>query len=95
MTTDKRKFRVEVTQLVEVELDASKFNEAFMEEFRESFYPFHSLGDHAEHLAQLHARGLYELDVCPDQFVEGYGPASGMGISARTISTEIAQVRND
>jgi hypothetical protein len=89
---DKRMFRVEVTQTVEVELDPTKFDEAFMEEFRESFFPFSDLGDHAEHLAQLEARGVVDLGRYSTEFVEGYGPIKDMGISARVIDTEIQQV---
>lgn len=87
-------FRVAVTQIVEVKLDASKFDEAFMAEFREGFYPFFTVEDHAGHLAQLQARGVEDLQYHKPQFapfVEGYGPISAMGISARVIETEIEQ----
>ncbi|MBO9580348.1 MAG: hypothetical protein J7498_05605 [Sphingobium sp.] len=82
------KFTVDVTQRIEVELDAEKFDDAFMEEFRASFYPFDTIEDHAQHLAQLHARGL--VDWLPS-FIEGYGPSNDMGInlSSSTCETEI------
>lgn len=88
-----RTFHVEVRQLVEVKLDPAKFDEAFMQEFRESFYPFQDLGDHAEHLAQLQARGVYDIDGYSGEFVEGYGPSKEMGISARVIETDVEQVK--
>lgn len=75
-----KKFKVSVTQLVEVELDETKFDDRFMREFRERMYPLHSLGDHAEHIAQLEARGLFD-----GHFIEGYGHAADMGIKARII----------
>lgn len=74
------KFTVAVTQIVEVELDETKFDEAFMAEFRESFYPFWEIEDHAEHIAQLEARGLLS-----EEFTEGYGPLKDMGIVADVI----------
>lgn len=83
------KLTVEVTQLVEVELDESKFDEAFMEEFRQSFYQFDTIEEHAEHLAQIHARGVIELDSYTPEFVEGYGPQNEMGIKAKTIDTSM------
>jgi hypothetical protein len=68
---------------VEVEIDDAKFDEAFMTEFRESFYPFYTVKQHVEHIAQLEARGLLE------DFTEGYGPNKDMGIKARTDDWEV------
>lgn len=69
--------KVQVTQVVEVTVDETKFDPAFMQEFRESFYKFTTLDDHVEHLGQMYARGLYGNG----DFIEGYGPAKDMGIS--------------
>lgn len=88
-----KKFTVEVRQIVEVELDETKFDEAFMEEFCDSFYPFMTLADHAEHIAQLQARGVYDLDYTETQFVEGYGAAIDMGIKARVTGIEMEVLR--
>lgn len=88
-----KKFVVEVRHIVEVELDEAKFDDAFMEEFRESFYQFSTLADHAEHIAQLQARGIYDLDFIETQFVEGYGPAIDMGIKSRVTGTEVEILR--
>ena len=45
--------------------------------------------DHAEHLAQLVARGVAELSpYLPKEFVEGYGPIGEMGISAEVHDCE-------
>lgn len=84
------KYSVTVTMGVEVEVDESKFTEEFMAEFRQYFYPFDSVKDHAEHLAQLTARAIYpEIgEFNPDEFIEGYGPASEMGIKTRIVSVE-------
>lgn len=78
---------VMVTQRIEVTLDKAKFDEAFMAEFRGSMYPFTTINEHAAHLAQLHARGLYDL-TWESTFVEGYGNAVDMGISARQVSQD-------
>jgi hypothetical protein len=62
---------------VEVQLDETKFDEAFLEEFRDSFYQYHDLDEHVAHIAQLEARGLL------DNFTEGYGEIADFGINAR------------
>lgn len=65
-----------VTQTIKIDVDESKFNETFMEEFREFFYPFTTINEHIEHLGQLYARGM----ASNTSFIEGYGPAEEMGI---------------
>jgi hypothetical protein len=87
-------FTVDVTQRIEVNLDEAKFDEAFMAEFRDYFFSFDSIEEHAEHIAQLQARGIVNLEgyFASREFIEGYGIAKGMGISARVIDTEIEQV---
>jgi hypothetical protein len=72
------KREVEVTQVISVEIDESKFDETFLKEFREFFYPFHEVEDHYHHLAQLYARGI--VGSRKNDFIEGYGPAPEMGI---------------
>lgn len=81
-----RAFDVEVTQHVKVTLDADAFDEAFMEEFRDGFFPFTTLQDHAEHIAQLHARGIVESG----DFIEGYGEPDEMGIAVEVEFTDTA-----
>ena len=49
-------------------------------------YEFDSLRDHAEHLAQLEARGLIGLDG----FVEGYGTLKGSNIKVNVTETDIS-----
>lgn len=71
-------FEVDVTQRVKVTVDEDKFTPKFMEEFRESFYPFYELKQHVEHLAQLTARG--GVDPIVTTFIEGYGATKEMGI---------------
>lgn len=75
-----------VTRQVFVTVDESKFTESFMEEFRESFFPFFTVDDHREHLARLYAVGI--IDGWSDEFIEGYGPANEMGIKFRDGWTE-------
>lgn len=75
---------VRVIQEIEVDLDETKFTPEFMAEFRESFYPFTTLDEHRCHLAQIFARGIGD----GASFIEGYGPAKGMGISFRQIEQE-------
>ena len=79
-------FEVEVTTVVRVTLDEAKFTEEFLAEFREGFFPFFDLGDHAEHIGQLAAREVY--DFSSDDFVEGYGPVGDLIIAAEVLSVE-------
>lgn len=66
---------VECSIRVRVTVDETKFTEAFMAEFRRSFFPFDTIEEHIEHLGQLAARGEMRSD-----FIEGYGPPADMGI---------------
>lgn len=86
---DPRTYHVVVTLDVEVTLDASKFTPEFFGEYNNSItYRGGDDGDiewalknHAEHLAWVHATGVEDLESRV-AFVEGYGPASDMGIRA-------------
>lgn len=82
-----KKFNIQVTQMVEVILDETKFTEKMMEDFRESFFPLYDVSEHAEHLAQLFARGVYD----EGDFIEGYGPSNDFGItfSIYEVYTEV------
>lgn len=74
-----------VTQEIEVTIDETKFDENFMEEFRKTFFPFETVSDHIEHLAQLRARGI----AGNNDFIEGYGETEEMGIRFDVIDTEV------
>jgi len=73
---------VEVNFGVRVLIDETKFTSEFMQEFREYFYDFKTIDDHVKHLAQLEVRGLLD-----DEFTEGYGNLSNMGIKVQVIDT--------
>lgn len=67
---------VSVQQIIEVEIDESKFTSEFLQEFQENFYPFACVEEHMTHLAQLFAREIADNY----SFIEGYGQAEDMGI---------------
>lgn len=78
---------VEVILQVTVEIDETKLTPKWMEEFRQHFFPFETVDEHVEHLAQLEARGVLNGD-----FIEGYGPRGDMGIKiseADVVEVEI------
>jgi len=77
---------VVVTQRIEVTIDEAKFDEDFLQEFRESFYPFHDVSDHIRHLAQLRARG--RVGDHPTCFAEGYGEIQDMGIEFEVLDSD-------
>lgn len=85
----KKRFIVEYTTQVAVELDTDKFTEEFMEEFREGFFPFHEISEHAEHLGQLYIRGIIDT---PRDFIEGYGPLNEMNIVVKDYAEPIIEV---
>lgn len=73
---------VRVTFDINVTIDETKFDDIFMEEFRDTFYKFWEIDEHIEHLAQLYAR-------CGDMnFIEGYGSPNEMKISFKTVGIE-------
>jgi len=82
------KMNVTVTFDVSVEVDESKFTDDFMQNFKRYFYELDTIDEHAEHLAQLETRGLID-----DNFVEGYGDLSEMGIKIKVndIISEIEE----
>ena len=63
---EKFECRVERVDKFIVEFDEEICNEEWMAAFREVFYNFHSLEEHAEHIAQFRAR-------FGQRFIEGYG----------------------
>jgi hypothetical protein len=78
---------VDVEFSVEVEVDESKFTPEFMAEFRESFYPFTTIEEHIEHLAQLYVRGIAQPY---NDFIEGYGMSDDFGIKFKTIGMNVS-----
>jgi len=66
-----KKFKVEVTttNTYEIELDENVINEEWMREFRDTFYSFNSLEEHAQQIAEQRARNVQRTDT----FLEGYG----------------------
>jgi hypothetical protein len=90
----KQKYDVTFTISVELEIDKSKFDEAFMKEFREGFYDFDTLDEHVAHLAQLYLRGIND----DRDFIEGYGEAEEMGIKFLDytfVDEDVEEVEND
>ena len=88
----KRTASVTVVHTIDIEIDESKFTEEFMEEFRGYFYPFFDLEYHIEHIGQLQARGVIDLEFNPKEFIEGYGPANEMGIKLIRTAVEVDDV---
>ncbi|HEX7927317.1 MAG TPA: hypothetical protein VF678_06985, partial [bacterium] len=79
--------RVLVSQVVEVTVDESKFDAAFMQTFRDTITDFDTIEQHVLHLAQLAARGvIHEFD--DHHMIEGYGPRRSMGIALRIVPEE-------
>lgn len=74
---------VEVTFLVDVEVDETKFTPQWMASFRDSFYGYRTVEEHIAHLATLEAR-----DALSWTFIEGYGPPKSMGIRAKVESVD-------
>lgn len=60
--------RIKVTQIIEIDYDKSKFTKEFLTEFPKSFYPFKTIQEHIEHIAESYSRGIITGD-----FLEGYG----------------------
>lgn len=76
-----KEITVMVTQEIKVTLDSSKLNVGFNKEFSEMMWDVDCLEDHAEHLAQMKARGMIGFD----NYVEGYGDLSGLNITVNEV----------
>lgn len=63
-----KKFKVKLERTYEyiIELDEAQMTNEWMDDWREVFYDFYSLDEHAEHIAQSIAR-------FGKGFIEGYG----------------------
>lgn len=82
-------YTVEVTSIVEVTLDETKFTPEFFAEFNGTISDWgDDLEEHAKHLAWVHATGVEALDGY-GAFVEGYGKTKDMGISATLTDTDV------
>lgn len=60
------------TQGVDLVLKEDAFTPEFLKEFAETICEY-SIKDHAEHIAQLVARGIVDPLFFSSQFIEGYG----------------------
>lgn len=60
-----------------IEFDENIINKEWMKDFREYFYGFDTLEEHAEHLAQFRAR------FGDQDFIEGYGVVNVNGADPR------------
>lgn len=79
-----KRYKCVVTRREEyiIELDDSKLNQEWMQEFKEVFYDFDDLEEHAEHIAKERAR-------FGDSFLEGYGIPMVNGKSTCFDKTEV------
>lgn len=83
-------FNVIFTQTIRVSLDETKFDDRFMKEFAEIFYPFDTLAEHAEHIAQLVGRGVVgEYELKKGDLIEGYGPATEFSLAAKVLDSDL------
>ncbi|WP_144482078.1 hypothetical protein [Bacillus pumilus] len=77
----KRTCDVERQDRYTIEFDENVLNEEWMQNFRETFYDFTTLTEHAEHIAQFRARN-------GTQFIEGYGVPLENGQAPRWANKE-------
>lgn len=75
----KRKFNVEVTRSVEIEVDDEIIDQEFMDDFKEHFFDLETIEEHVEHIAEVYVRGTFQYSPLPrgmvgmKPFIEGYG----------------------
>lgn len=74
---------VEVTFLVEVTVDETKFTPQFLAEYATALQDF-DLEGHIKHIAFLEVQ-----DLLQPEFTEGYGKLSEMGITATVYDSEM------
>lgn len=77
-----KKYKLQFTQELEIEIDDEKLTEEFMDEFKEYFYDFDTIEEHVEHIGQIYARSAYSTkDGKP--FIEGYGTLDCLGVKIK------------
>lgn len=77
----KKVFEVEITKIVEVEVDESIFTPEFNKSFSRHFYDIYCPSEHLENLAKQYARDNFMSNGSP----EGYPSAQEMGLKIRLI----------
>lgn len=83
-------YEVEVSRIVRVTLDETKFTKEFYDEFTSYIdSSMDSLDTHVEHLAWTFAAGRAD----DTDFIEGYGPAKDFGIKFQEIDDDVVNVR--
>lgn len=85
----KKKFvaTVTTTREVEVVLDLEKFSDKVKEDFNSCITHYETDEEHAGYIAWLYGTERFS-EYEKNAFIEGYGPASDAGISARVLSED-------
>lgn len=89
-----RKFEVEVTKTVIVELDDSYLDEEFNEAFSDCFFDVDCLEDHAKHLSEMKTSDMFLTVPTKDggylnNYVEGYGSLDSINCIAVVEGTSV------
>lgn len=75
---------VEITRVVRVTVDETKFTPEFLEEFARFITNYDTVDEHITYLAGLHAAGVID----ESSFAEGYGKLEDFGVRFEIIADE-------
>ena len=76
----KKRFKVVITQEVEVEVDETKFTQEFLDNFSNPFHKISNLQRHMQYLAVACVHDDKQVLRDSDTRIESYGPAKDLGI---------------
>lgn len=77
-----KKFEVELTQTIEIEIDLDKFTQKVRDDFEAVMFKAPNLEDHARFIGEQIAKGAIRS---ADQCLEGYGTLKGVGVGIGEI----------
>lgn len=83
----KKRFEVTIKHIVDVEVEETKFDAQFYNEFSRDFWKMRNLNEHMEHLASITASN--DQDFGGERFIEGYGPCKKMGITTTIVDDDL------
>lgn len=83
----KKRFEVTIKRIVDVEVDETKFDAQFYNEFSQTFWRMRNLNGHMEHIACVSAGSDENFSL--ERFIEGYGPCKDMGITTMIVDDDM------
>ena len=76
----KKKVEIAIRTVIDIELDESKINQKFLDEFSETIYKVDGIGDIIKHIARAAVVEDHSMGPHYKSFIEGIGPSEDIGL---------------